>query len=68
MGIQIEQRLVKEISRALETYREILQGEVVYKEIVDRAEIFRGSQRPGLIIKAEDGSTYQIKIEPASLY
>jgi hypothetical protein len=64
----MEQRLVKEISRALKTYSVAHQGEVVCKEIVDRSDIFRGTQRPGLIITAEDGTSYQIKVEPTSLY
>ncbi|MFC4322896.1 hypothetical protein [Litchfieldia salsa] len=68
MGLYMEQKLIKEISRALKVYSEAHLGEVAYKEIVDLSDIFRGTQRPGLVIKAEDGTTYQIKVEHNSLY
>ncbi|WP_204524719.1 hypothetical protein [Litchfieldia alkalitelluris] len=68
MGYYMEQRLAKQIASALETYSVTHQGEVAFTKILDRDEVFRGTQKPGLIIKAVDGTTYQIKIEPTNIH
>lgn len=63
MSLYMEQILTKIISKALEATKIVRDGDVPYNEVRDRNKVFRSTQKPGLLITAEDGKVYELLLK-----
>lgn len=63
MSFYIEQKLTRLIANALEATKILREGEVPYSDVRDRNLVFRSTQKPGLLITAENGKVYELRIK-----